>query len=311
MKSEVIKNQEPSVAIIIVNWNSYNHTSGCLASLRKVYYDNFKAIVVDNGSKDGSDNKLEEQYPEITLLRNAMNTGFTGGNNRGIAYALENNFEFLMLLNNDTEVEPDFLNELVNSLQEDSKIGAVQPKFYFLHNKTRIWNAGGKIIKSIGWIKTIGENQNSQEKFNRPQKTEWITGCCFMVRTSIVKKIGGLNDRFFIYFEDVEWSLRIKSLGYELAYCPQAIVYHEAGMSNKNKTKGKEGYLNPVVHYLAARNNVLLLRKYTPWYYTVPVIGFQSAKYAAIFGYFLVRRRFEKIKHVYTGLKEGLFSKSI
>lgn len=308
---ENIKIDEPSVAVIIVNWNSYIHTSGCLTSLRKVYYQNYKVVVVDNGSQDGSDKLLEKQFPEIILLRNETNIGFTGGNNRGIDYALANHFKYLMLLNNDTEVEPDFLNKLINVIQTDSRIGAVQPKFFFLHNKDRVWNAGGKIIRSIGWVRTIGENKFSHKKYDKPHETEWITGCCFLVRTSIVKKIGGLNDRFFIYFEDVEWSLRIKAAGYSLAYCPQAIVYHEAGMANKNKVKGKEGFLNPIVHYLVARNNVLLLRKYTPWYYTIPVIGFQFSKYAAIFGYFLIRRRFGKMKCFYKGLKEGLFGQGI
>jgi len=307
--TKVIK--EPSVAIIVVNWNSYPHTSGCLDSLRKVKYANFKTIVVDNGSMDGSDLSLEKEFPEIVLLRNAENKGFTGGNNRGIEYALDHHYDYLMLLNNDTEVEPDFLNELIKVIEGDSSIGAVQPKFFFLNNKEKIWNAGGTIIKSLGVIRTVGENRTAKEKYNQPKKTEWITGCCFMVRSDIVKAIGGLNDRFFIYYEDVEWSLRIQSLGYKLAYCPNSVVYHEAGMSNKKKEKGKEGYLNPIVHFLATRNNILMLRKYTPWYYAGPVIAFQSIKYTGILSYFLARRRFEKIKFVCNGLKEGLFSKGI
>jgi len=306
-----INMEDLSVAIIIVNWNSFSHTRGCLESLRNVTYRNFKVIVVDNGSQDGSDIALESQFPEIILLRNAENIGFTGGNNRGIEWALENDFEYLMLLNNDTEVEPDFLNRLVEVIHIDDKIGAVQPKFFFLHNKEKIWNAGGTIIKSLGWVRTVGENRSASEKYDRPKDTEWITGCCFMVRADIVRKIGGLNDRFFIYYEDVEWSLRIKELGYRLVYCPKAIVYHEAGMSNKNKQKGKEGYINPIVHFLATRNNVLMLRRYTPWYFAGPVIAFQSVKYTGILSYFLVRRRFEKIKFVCNGLKEGLFSKGI
>jgi GT2 family glycosyltransferase len=244
-------------------------------------------------------------------LRNTENKGFTGGNNRGIVYAIDQHYDYLMLLNNDTEVEPNFLDELVRVIHTDSNIGAVQPKFFFLNNKERIWNAGGTIIKSLGWVRTVGENRTAKEKYDLPKNTEWITGCCFMVRTEIVKKIGGLNDRFFIYYEDVEWSLRIQSLGYKLVYCPQSVVYHEAGMSNKKKEKGKEGYLNPIVHFLATRNNILMLRKYTPWYFVGPVIAFQSIKYTGILSYFLVRRRFEKIKFVCNGLKEGIFSKGI
>jgi len=304
-------NKLPSVAIIIINWNSYPHTSACLSSLRNVGYSNFKTIVVDNGSQDGSDQKLEKEFPEIILLCNHENKGFTGGNNRGIAYALDQNFDYLMLLNNDTEVESDFLDELVKVIDADQNLGAVQPKFYFLLNKDRIWNAGGTIIKSLGWVRTIGENKKSKEQYDRARETEWITGCCFMVRTEIVREIGGLNDRFFLYYEDVEWSLRIRSLGYKLYYCPKSVIYHEAGVSSKSENAGKEGSLSPQVHYFATKNNILVLRKYTPWYFVPSVFLFHSGRYAAFISYFIIRKRFQKIKFLYSGLKDGLFSKGI
>lgn len=304
-------NNIPSVAIIIINWNSYPHTRECLSSLRKVSYPNFISIVVDNGSQDGSDLQLEREFPEVTLLRNTDNQGFTGGNNRGIQHALDREFDYLMLLNNDTEVKPDFLDHLINVIDADPSIGAVQPKFYYLNNKDRIWNAGGSIIKSLGWVRTIGENQLAKEKYDHPNSTEWITGCCFMVRTSIVREIGGLNDRFFLYYEDVEWSLRIRSLGYKLYYCPKSIIYHEAGASSKSENAGKEGPLSPQVHYFATKNNILVLRKYTPWYFIPSVFLFQSGRYTAFIAYFIIRKRFQKIKFLYSGLKDGLFSKGI
>jgi len=299
------KIEHPSVAIIVINWNNYFYTSGCLDSLRQIDYPNYKVIVVDNGSHDGSDVQLEAIYPEILLLRNENNKGFTGGNNRGIEWALNNGFEYLMLLNNDTEVEPDFLSELIRGIEGDPTIGAIQPKFYFLSNKELVWNAGGKIIKSLGVVLTVGVNNKSNQNLETSGETAWITGCGFLVRSSIIKKIGGLNERFFMYYEDVDWSLKIKSLGYKLWYCPSSIVYHEAGVSNKSEV-GKEGVLNPQVHYFAARNNLLLLRKYTPWYFIPTVTIFQMAKYASYISYFLVRKRFIKIRSICKGLKDGL-----
>src|SRR5690606_24319194 len=142
--------EEPSVAIILVNWNSYTHTKKCLLSLREIIYRNYKTIVVDNGSSDGSGDSLEKEFEELTLIRNPENLGFTGGNNVGIKYACESGFKYLMLLNNDTEVEPDFLTPLIERMEEDDKIGAIQPKFYFLLNKGKIWNAGGRFYPSIG-----------------------------------------------------------------------------------------------------------------------------------------------------------------
>ncbi len=301
----------PSVAIILVNWNSYGHTSNCLLSLRKVDYGNFKTIVVDNGSSDGSGDSLEAEFDEIILLRNTENLGFTGGNNTGINYAVEQDFKYLMLLNNDTEVEPDFLKLMIDRLEKDPQVGAVQPKFFYLNDKKKIWNAGGTYYPSIGLTLTVGNNDRNKPDYDHYKEIDWITGCCFLVRTEIIQKTGGLADKLFIYYEDVDWSYRIKSLGYKLYIEPKAIVYHEAGMSHKAKKKGKEGHLKPVVHYLIARNHLWFLRKYTPWYYVLPVGLCSFIKYSAHMGYFLVRGRFEKIKFTCRGLKEGLFYKGI
>lgn len=298
--------EEPSVAIILVNWNSYTHTKNCLRSLREIGYRNYKTIVVDNGSSDGSDDVLEKEFEEIVLIRNQENLGFTGGNNVGIKYAGDNGFQYVMLLNNDTEVAPGFLRPLIERMEEDDKIGAIQPKFYFLLDKNKIWNAGGIFYPSIGLTYTIGNGKPNKPAYDEYKEIDWITGCGFLVRVDIVKKIGGLADKLFAYYEDVDWSFRIRKLGYRLFIEPKSIVYHEASVSHKAKTKGKEGLLKPTVHYLNARNHVWFLRKYTPWYYIGSVSLYSLAKYSAYLGYFLVRRRFEKIKFMLRGLKDGL-----
>lgn len=303
--------EEPSVAIILVNWNGYTHTKNCLRSLRKITYRNYKAIVVDNGSSDGSDDLLEKEFEEIKLIRSAENLGFTGGNNIGIQYASENGYAYLMLLNNDTEVEPDFLTFLIERMEADDKVGAIQPKFYFLLNKDVIWNAGGIFYPFIGLTYTVGSGKENKRAYDQYREIDWITGCGFLVRADIVRKIGGLSDKFFAYYEDVDWSFRIRELGYRLFIEPKSIVYHEAGASHKAKVKGKEGHLKPIVHYLNARNHVWLLRKYTPWYYIGSACLYSAAKYSAYLSYFLVRKRFEKFKFTFRGLKDGLFLKGI
>src|SRR5690554_4009199 len=189
--------EEPSVAIILVNWNGYIHTRNCLLSLRKISYGNYKTIVVDNGSSDGSGDALEREFEEISLIRNSENLGFTGGNNEGIKYACEHGFKYLMLLNNDTEVEPDFLTSLIERMEADDKVGAIQPKFYFLLNKNVIWNAGGIFYPSMGLTYTIGNGMGNKPAYDQYREIDWITGCGFLVRADIVRKIGGLADKFF------------------------------------------------------------------------------------------------------------------
>jgi GT2 family glycosyltransferase len=302
------KNIFASVGIVIVNWNGFVHTDACLNSLKKLAYPNFKTFVVDNGSQDGSGQELVKNHEDFAFfIFNEKNTGFTGGNNSGILEVIKQGFDYVMLLNNDTEVESDFLDHLVSAIEADDSLGAVQPKFFFLNDKSRIWNAGGKFFPWLGISKTIGYNRLDRPDFNKPKGTDWITGCGFLVSIEVVKKVGILNDKFFIYYEDVDWSFRIRQEGYSLGYVPKSIVYHEAGMSNKSKTKGKEGFLSPFVHYLGGRNQVWLLRKYTPWYFAPTVSIYMILRYLFYALYFFIRKRFKKLTFMLRGLKEGIF----
>lgn len=302
----------PSVGIVIINWNSLEHTHACLTSLKNVSYPNFKPFVVDNGSLDGSGNALMEEFRDFAFfIFLDKNTGFTGGNNSGILEVINQGFDYVMLLNNDTAVKPDFLNHLVETIEKNKSFGAVQPKFFFLNNKTRIWNAGGRFLPWIGVTKTIGYNQTDQNRFNRPRQTDWITGCGFLVSANVVKEVGILTEKFFIYYEDVDWSFRIRAKGYALGFVPESIVYHEAGMSNKSRVKGKEGFVSPFIHYLRGRNQVWLLRKYTPWYFVPSVSIYLILRYFLFVLYFIIRKRFKKLTFVLRGLKEGIFYEGI
>lgn len=296
----------PSVAIILVNWNGYEHSSQCLKSLRKVDYSNFKVVLVDNASQDGSGQRLAKEFEEVAFIQNAENLGFTGGNNAGIEYAVAHKFDYTMLLNNDTVVEPDFLKILVDRIESNTKVAAIQPKILYLTKREKIWNAGGRYLQISGSPLTIGENKVDSGQYDAARETDWITGCCFMVRTSVIREVGMLTTKFFIYYEDVDWSLRIREYGYSLFFEPKAVIYHEAGMSNKKRVKGKEGYVNPIVHYLDARNHIWFMKRYTPWYFSATAFLFQAAKFAGYLGYFIVRRRFNKAKFFLRGVKEGL-----
>ncbi|MEY2923457.1 MAG: hypothetical protein RL108_2083, partial [Bacteroidota bacterium] len=131
---------QPSVAIILVNWNSYEFTNDCIASLKKVSYLNFRIVVVDNGSIDGSGKQLQQEQPDIIVLFSDDNKGFTGGNNIGLEYAIKNDFDYALMLNNDTFVEPDFLDHLVQYLEQNPNTGVVQPRIYFNHDRKLLWN---------------------------------------------------------------------------------------------------------------------------------------------------------------------------
>lgn len=304
--SQADLSQSPSLAIVIVSWNSFDITANCLRSLRELQYDDFETIVVDNGSEDDSVAQFIEHFPEIKLLRNTENKGFTGGNNTGIQYALDEEKELIMLLNNDTLVTPDFANILVGQLKADDSIGAIQPKIMYNQEHNIIWNAGGKFNAFFSLSKPIGLDEIDSGQHDEAKDVDWITGCCFLVRSEIVKKVGLLDDKFFIYYEDSDWSFKIKAEGYRLRYEPKALIYHEVGMSNKNRNGHNEGNISPFTHYQVVRNHLFMVKRYARG---INIIGSWSNQFFKIGGYlfyFLLKRKFKKFKAVWKGLKDGL-----
>ena len=323
------------LAIILVNWNSYELTNDTLQSLYQTSYKDYDIICVDNASTDASLHQLRINHPQIIILTCDKNTGFTGGNNKGMQYSIEHGYAYTLLLNNDVAVESDFLAPLVQALDTNKNLGAVQPLIYFHHDRTLIWNAGTRFNKWWGITKTIGYNKKDQHRAARHenikveerendtiaypthpytisttqhpiQKIDWITGCAFMVKTEVLKKVGLLYEPFFIYYEDVDLSFRIKNAGYDLGYVPASVIYHIAGMSHKSTKKTAEGYVSPKVHYLNARNHIWLLKKYTNLLHAPTVILYQSLYYLSVTAYFILRGRWQKIKALYKGIGEGL-----
>ena len=294
-------------AIILLNWNSYEHTANCIRSLQKCAGEGFDIIVVDNGSQDGSIQKLQQEFDQVIFLTYETNHGFVGGNNRGFQYALGKNYEYVMMLNNDVFVERFFMHHLINYMDFHPEAGAIQPKIFFNNDRTKIWNGGSKYASWLGW--TYSKNyMRGQGNLQRTlHEVDWITGCALLVRSSILKEIGLLNENFFIYYEDVDLSFRIKHAGYTLMFHPDAVIYHIAGMSHKAKKKGPEGYANPIVHYLNFRNHLWLLRTWTKWYqWPTTLIAYFSYS-LAVMTYFVLRFRWKKLAAVCRGISDGFF----
>jgi GT2 family glycosyltransferase len=298
---------DQKVAIILINWNSYQVTSNCLQSLELIDYHNVEVIVVDNHSSDDSLFKLKREFPSACYIELNENLGFTGGSNEGLKRAREIGSDYYLLLNNDTVVQSDFLSELVKTISQDKSIGAIQPKIFFNHDRKLIWNAGGTFnqIWTVG--RTIGEGKRDKKRYDKEGEIDWITGCAFLVRASVIEEIGLISDLYFYGgHDDVDWSLRIKKMGYKLIYCPSSIVYHEAGAAAKLEQKSKEGTLRPFFHYMANRNHWFLLRRHTKWYFYPTSILYQAIKLVGYSGYFIIRGRFRKLKAFLHGYCHGI-----
>ncbi|EOZ92020.1 glycosyl transferase, family 2 [Indibacter alkaliphilus LW1] len=294
-----------SVAVIILNWNGYAHTRSCLLSLEKISYPDYGVFVVDNGSHDGSGLRLQEEFPEVHFIFNHKNLGFTGGNLAGLDQAVKIGYEYFLLLNNDTSVEVDFLYKLMDCLIKDSKTGLVQPLILFQDSPDIIWSAGGSYSKFLGISKTLGDRATLREFPLNRTHLDWATGCCVLFSKKVLDATGGFANSFFAYFEDVDWSLRIRKAGYNILLAKQSIIYHEGSASSKQESE--EGTLSPTVFYLHSRNQLFQLRRHHKGLQAILSWPYHLLKYLAWMSYFCLRGRFTKMKAVARGIRDGMF----
>ena len=298
--------KEPKIAIIIINWNTYQLTYNCLKSLELCTYKNKTIFFVDNGSNDGSGDKIALEFPEINCINNQKNEGFTGANNKALKVILKQNFDYVLLLNNDTEVKPDFLSLMQASMDSDNNLAATQPLILDFPNKNTIWNAGGSFNTFFGLSKTRYKGMVYKPNLNIETLTEWISGCCILVKIAVVKEVGLLDNRFFAYFEDVDWSIRMTNLGYKLGVVPKSIIYHHSSGSTKRNNTTNEGNLSPYAHYLNVRNHIYLIKKHNFLFNSVGSWIYQIIKITSYSTYFILRGRFSKFKIVWCGLLDGI-----
>jgi GT2 family glycosyltransferase len=221
----------PRVTIILVNWNGRDVTLDCLASLRELTYPNRSIVVVDNTSTDGSVDAIRSTYPEVEILVLKENRRFAGGNNEGMRHALAGGTDLILLLNNDTIVDRDFLGPMIERLQADSSTGMVVPKIYYSSPPDRIWYAGGVVSFWTGTMRHLGIREVDTGQYDAARSTEYATGCCILTSRQVVERVGMLDERYFMYAEDADWSMRIRRAGYTIQYEPRAKIWHRLSAS--------------------------------------------------------------------------------
>ena len=243
----------PHVAIILLNWNGQADTLACLNSLNGLDYSSYSVIVVDNGSTDGSAKAIRAAFPGVTLVESPANLGFVLGNNLGVDMALSQGADYLLLLNNDTVVAPDFLTCLVASAEADPSIGIAGPAIYYFDEPRTFWSAGGAIDWQKGSTRMlhIGEEDTGQLG-SQPYRVDFVTGCAFLVKARVLRKVGKLDPRFFAYYEEAELCVRAGRAGYGCNVVPGARVWH------KISPQAREA--SPSVQYYMTRNRLLFLR---------------------------------------------------
>ena len=252
------------IFIIIVNWNGWQDTYECLDSLSEIVLPpltELNIVVVDNASANHSVERLNEYIQNhstqknVVLLKNKHNAGFAGGNNFGIKYALEKKADWILMLNNDTIVDKDFLVELITGIKKDRKIAFANPKIFLGadKNENKIWFIGGKInpINMRGTHIKYGLKDEMgflKEEINR---SAYATGCCLLFKASLIDDIGFMPEEYFLYYEDAEWSLRARRKGLYCVVVPSAKIWHKGAASSK------EGSPNYIRYHV--RNGLLFI----------------------------------------------------
>jgi len=241
------------VAIVIANYNCIDILRSTLESISRLSYTNYKVVIVDDCSANSPDQVLTE-FPEVVLLKNKKNMGFASTNNRGIRYALRRGADYIMLLNNDTEVTPHLLNELLNHANKKT---ITVPKILYFKNKNRIWYAGGIMDWEHGAVKHIGMGRNDNlDEMKEIREVEFACGCCMLIHKDIINEVGYLPEEYYLYHEDVDYSVRVRDKGIRILYVPTAVLAHRIGYSSG-------GTSVPYKKYYFYRNRMYFIKKYS------------------------------------------------
>jgi GT2 family glycosyltransferase len=223
----------PLIYIIIVNLNGLNHLKECFDSLFAMEYKNFRIVLVDNGSSDESLEFTRSSYPDIEIIENGSNMGFSAGVNKGIYRALQKRADYVALLNNDTVVDRLWLSELVNHCERDHEVGVVGGTVFFYNDRALI-NSTGLIINKLGyaWDRDFGEKGSDVQRVCGP--VIGVSGVAMLIKTHLFPQVGALDEHFFCYYEDADFCLRVwKNSDYRVDYVPTAKIYHKFSATAK------------------------------------------------------------------------------
>lgn len=293
-------NSKPKVSIVFVNWNGKEYTIDLIDSLKKITYPNYDIIIVDNGSTDGTQDAFKKKYSRYaTLIENKKNLGLAEGTNIGIREGLKRGSKYILTMNNDMIVEPNFLDVLVERMEKYPEVATSTPTIYYMEPKNLIWCAGCKY--TMRGFKSL--NQGELDKGQLIEKEVAGCDCVLIMRSSVINRIGLLDKRFFVIHEITEWCLRATNNGYKCLFVPESKVWHKVEASLKNNKFGGEISL-----YYNIRNWLLTTKKNKNLFYFILVLLLESTIFAT---FRLIKWKQPRlIKTYYTAVWHALINKT-
>ncbi|MGA9048432.1 MAG: glycosyltransferase family 2 protein [Dehalococcoidia bacterium] len=298
------KTESPLVVILIVNWNGLDDTLECLASLRKIHYEHYRIVLVDNGSSGNDVTVLKGLSDELVeIIENDKNLGYAKGVNVGIKYVeAKYSPDYFLLLNNDTVVDPDFLNQLVDAVELSDVVGIVGPKVYFYDSPGEIQGIGAKINMFTGDPSYIGFKKMDVGQYENVLEMDWV-GPCELVKADVFKKIGYFDENYFAYWEDVDFCLRAKKAGFKICYFPGAKVWHKLGGSSRGASDS--------VYYYMARNRIWFMKKNASKFKYLCFMAYLCILQVWILTLrLLLTRKMGRLKAFWQGISDGFSGKN-
>lgn len=262
-----------TIAVVILNWNGKNDTLACLKSISSSQADGLEVLpmVVDNRSTDGSVESIHRAYPKTLIVENRDNLGFSEGNNIGIRIALEKKTDFVFILNNDTIIDKHCISQLIKAFNDYKDWSIIGPKIYFragkefhkdLYKATDrgrvIWYAGGQLDWTTVLATHRGVDEVDHRQFDKPEQTDFASGCALIMRRQVFERIGLLNPDYFVYYEDLDFNIRARKAGFKIGFYPKAFLWH-----NNASSSGKPG--SGLHDYYISRNRLIFGMKYAPY----------------------------------------------
>jgi GT2 family glycosyltransferase len=242
----------PLVYIILVTWNHWAATEECLAKLVKMDYPNYRIVLVDNDSTDGTPERVETLYSSVVVLRNERNLGFAAGCNTGLRYSLRQGTEFLLILNNDTIAPADFVSRLVASAGTLPTAGVLTPIARHAEDPDRLWpTAGFRHRLTNDYV----ELRPDQLRTDHPLSADYVFGTAMFVRREVFERVGLFDERFFMYYEDMDFCLRAGDAGFQLYIIPDLCILHRAETSTREWPERRQ--------YFKARSSVLFFQTHS------------------------------------------------
>jgi len=303
------------VSIIILNWNGLKDTVECLESLKKITYPNYKVVVVDNRSIGDDVARLRHGFGDyIHIIENDKNYGYTGGNNIGMRYCLAHlQPDYLLVLNNDIVVAPDFLNHLVDAAEADPAVGIAGPKVYYYDYPNCIQSAGATINMWTGQVTSIGCKQVDRGQYDNQREVDYVSGSCLLIRKNVVQRVGMFDESYFCYWDETDYCTRVRKAGHKIMYVPQARIWHKNPMKEKIWQKTPGGRSTDLPYYYSARNNFRFMRKHASrrQYLTFLICFFGYYFWVMAATCLLYYRDSRRLAGFCRGVRDGLFHRDM